>query len=203
MGKDGNIRVTETELIPELTTAKALQDPVRYVKNIGQNASVQWLLNSFDTKTTYGKLKERKDWGSITPDFRKNVRVGEDGMVKDTAEIDEALANILKGSGVANVLNKTVLPAYYAVQGKQFYQPYNEEVFGGGGEDRGNPSKPYGVPELIDRAMVQYSHPLYYGVDDAMSEKSMSQAQKASMRSKAKKVQRVQDYLNSLDGGEE
>lgn len=181
--KNGNNKVTETEIVPILTSIKASAEPERYLEKFGTNATIQWAIDNFSAKDKYGRIKERSDWKDITPDFRKQVRY-KDGIIDDNAEIDEMIASFARGIPGVGWLNKTAIPATYNAIGKEVYQPYNNQVFA---SPHGNPNKPYGTEEIGARLKTEYTHDIRPGVDTPMDIGSLSklniQAQKR--RSKA------------------
>lgn len=164
--KNGNNKVTETEVVPILTSIKATAEPEKYLEKFGTNATVQWAIDNFSAKDKYGRIKERSDWKDVTPDFQKQVRY-KDGAIEDNAELDEALASFARGVPITSWLNKTAIPAVYNALGKEVYQPYNDQVFA---SPHGNPRKPYGTEEIGARLKTEYTHDIRPGIDVPMDE---------------------------------
>lgn len=182
MDKDGNPKVTETEVTPELTTLKLLSDPLELALSTTTNAALLSTLGVLSAKNSYGSLKQRKEWGDILPDYRKNVRY-KDGIVQNYAEGDEILKSIFRLSGPARMLNQNILPLKGAIFNEPVYQPYNDQWFAGEG---GNPLKPVGKDELVNRVFNTYNHGIYSGVDDTISPKEERTLRKSLERKKQK-----------------
>lgn len=197
---DGNAKVTETEIIPSLTTLKLLQDPSRYVQNASKNASLAFLIDQLEPTNKYGRLKERADWKDITPDFQKNVRY-KDGLVKSTTEVDEQLAGLLKGSVPINFYNKTLAPIIGGLTGRQYYQPYNDQVLGRfEGEEGTYSTKPYGLQDVANRLMTNYEHPVYAGTDDTVEQNMIDKANRALGRRRSKQEIRAEEIAKRRRG---
>ena len=192
----GETRVTETDVIPELTTAKLLQDPAKMYKKFGTVAGVQTVLDIFNVKDKYGNLKKRGDWKDITPDFRKGVRY-KNGLVEETTDIDEILSGLWKMSVPGSYLNKTALPIYYGITGQQAYQPYNEQPLT---SPEGNPLKPIGLEELGQKVEQAYIHPVYQGTDDVIDENSLFKLQKTLNNKKTKEEVKAEELLKKKRG---
>lgn len=180
--KTGNTKVTTTEMIPILTTAKLLskEGAVDYLTNIGQGAAIGAIVNDlFSTKDKYGRIKQRSDWKNIQPEFTKQVRY-KDGVVQTTPDLDEQVASLLRRNNFAVFMNKTALPIYGELTGQKFYQPYNDQVFA---SPQGNPKQDLDSQRLIDRALTNYTRPLREGEDTSISpEQQMKLQQKAEQR---------------------
>lgn len=176
-----SIRVRETELIPGLTAAKAITSPQRYLLNTTKYAPLAWAMNMAKAQTEYGGIKERKDWKNIQPDYQRGVRY-KNGIVQDNMEIDEIGATVVKET-LLPFINKTALPIYYGLQGKQSYLPYSESLFT---SPEGNPKKPYGIPEVTRRLMTEYEHAAYPGVDYPITQKKEKQLTKSVKKRQTK-----------------
>ena len=194
--RTGETRVTETEVIPVLTTAKLLQDPSKMYKKFGTVAGVQTVLDIFNVKDKYGNLKKRGDWKDITPDFRKGIRY-KNGLVEETTDIDEILSGFGKMSVPGSFLNKTALPIYYGITGQQAYQPYNEQLLT---SPEGNPLKPLGFEELGQKVEQAYIHPVYQGTDDVIDENSLLKLQKTLGNKRTREEVRAEELLKRRRG---
>lgn len=169
--KNGNTKVTETEIIPILTTLKTANDPMKILTAADKNATIGFLTEPFKTTDKYGRMKLRKEWGDIVPDYRTNKRY-KDGMIQEVPELDEIVKEYARGSVPMRFLNQTVIPLSEAFTGEATFQPYNDQLFVG---NEGNPLKPYGLSKLQDRALTQYTHNVFPGQDDVISDKTERQ----------------------------
>lgn len=182
---DGNMKVTESEIVPVDTSIKFITNPYEYAKKFGAVASIQNFLNYFDTRNKFNYLKRRSNYKepftgrNIYPDFVKKVRLDENGVVKDNAEIDEVLASMGRDTAFVKIMNDDILPMYNNLQDKPFYKPYNNQVFGG---PEGDPTKPYNIPEILNRATAQYEHNALPGVDIPRTEGELQRINKNLQR---------------------
>lgn len=182
MGADGNPKATETEVTPELTTLKLLRDPLQLLMDTQTNASVVTLLGVLNPQDSRGNLKQRKDWGNILPDFRKNVRY-EDGMIQKYNKGDEIVKSLFRVSGPGRIINSDIIPAAGVISNTPVYQPYNDQFLVG---EEGNPLKPIGKEELLNRVFNTYEHSVYPGEDDIIAPKTEGSLLKSLNRRQGK-----------------
>lgn len=200
--KTGNSKVTETELVPILTTLKFAQNPGEYFMRADKNASLGAVLGAFDPKDKYGRLKRRSSdiipitGNKIYSDYQHNVRYNEKGEQVGVGW-DEAFISLAKMTPAMQLYNKTLSPiASEAMkmatgdQGYQIYQPYNDQL---GPSTQGNVYKPYGMHEIKNRLLTNYEHNPIPGEDYLVDSNQLQKYESSEERSKAKTLKALQE----------
>lgn len=182
MGKDGSPKAVSVEVLPQQSSLRAMTS-LDYLTNSAKNATFAWAMDMIKTKNQYGKLKERSKYpDNISLDYQRNVRI-KDGKIVDNVELDELAKTILRESILYRGINGTYVPMIYGLTGKQVYQPYNDQFMVGEG---GNPNKPIGPEQVLQRLKGEYEHNIIPGVDDTITPKKEAQL-KRSMAKRATK----------------
>lgn len=191
MGKDGSPKAVSVEVLPQQSSLRAMTS-LDYLTNSAKNATFAWAMDMIKTKNQYGKLKERSKYpDNMSLDYQRNVRI-KDGKIVDNVELDELAKTILRESVLYRGINGTYAPMMYGLTGKQVYQPYNDQFMVGEG---GNPSKPIGPEQVLQRLKGEYEHNIIPGVDDTIAPKKEAQLKRnmakrtAKARSRAEAVQ--------------
>lgn len=182
--KTGESKAVEIEAIPMLSSLKAAtpEGMLKLMTNSSKNATLGWAFNMLKANDEYGRLKERKYWKDIKPDYQRKVRY-KNGIIQDTIEADEAGMTMLRETVLGTFANKMAAPLIYGALGKQSYQPYSDQFMAG---PEGNPNKPYGPKEVYQRLLTEYEHDLIPGVDLPISPKKEAQLTKAMNKKQAK-----------------
>lgn len=182
MGKDGSPKAVSVEVLPQQSSLRAMTS-LDYLTNSAKNATFAWAMDMIKNKNQYGKLKERSKYPeNMSLDYQRNVRI-KDGKIVDNVELDELAKTILRESVLYRGINGTYAPLLYGLTGKQVYQPYNDQFMVGEG---GNPNKPIGPEQVLQRLRGEYEHNIIPGVDDTISPKKEMQLQKSVAKRKAK-----------------
>lgn len=191
MGKDGSPKAVSVEILPQQSSLRAMTS-LDYLTNSAKNATFAWAMDMIKTKNQYGKLKERSKYPDrMSLDYQRNVRI-KNGKIVDNVELDELAKTILRESVLYRGINGTYAPLLYGLTGKRVYQPYNDQFMVGEG---GNPNKPIGPEQVLQRLRGEYEHNIIPGVDDTITPKKEMQLQrnmnkrKAKARSKAEAAQ--------------
>lgn len=191
MGRDGSPKAVSVEVLPQQSSLRAMTS-LDYLTNSAKNATFAWAMDMIKTKNQYGKLMERLKYPDrMSLDYQRNVRI-KGGKIVDNVELDELAKTILRESVLYRGINGTYAPLLYGLTGKQVYQPYNDQFMVGEG---GNPNKPIGPEQVLQRLRGEYEHNIIPGVDDTITPKKEMQLQrnmgkrKAKARSKAEAAQ--------------
>ena len=207
--RNGNAKVTETEMIPILTTLKFFENPGEYFMKADKNASIGAILGAFDEKDKYGRLKRRSSdvvpltGNKIYSDYQHNVRYNEKGE-RVGVGWDEAFNSLAKTTVPIQMYNKTIAPVAGSIINKvnpeyQTYTPYNDQLFT---DSNGNPMKPYGVHEVANRLLTNYEHNPIAGEDYTITEKELERLERLEDRSKRKAEKARQDALRRKGGNQ-
>ena len=200
--KTGNAKVTETELIPILTTLKFAQNPGEYFMRADKNASIGAVLGAFDPKDKYGRLKRRSSdivqitGNKIYSDYQHNVRYNEKGEQVGVGW-DEAFNSLAKMTPAMQLYNKTLSPIASEVmqtvtgdENYQIFQPYNDQL---APSTQGNVYKPYGMHEVKNRLLTSYEHNPIPGEDYLVDNSQLQKYESSEERSKAKTLKALQE----------
>lgn len=185
--KTGDGKIVETEIVPLITSVKAASPKglADLLTKTSKNATFGWAANLLSAKDEYGRIKEMKNWGDITPDYQRNVRIGKDGKIQEMATPKEILIGLASSTVGGQILSKTIAPLSWGILGEQSYKPYSDQLFVGPG---GNPRKPYGPHEVANRLLTNYEHGIRKGYDIPYDEVQLQKLQVAA-RAKADKAE--------------
>lgn len=187
--KDGEKKVTETEVIPIQSSLRLATTPDYFV-NAEKNALFSWAMDMVKVKDQYGRLKERAKWSKdLLPDYQRKVRY-KNGVITDNAELDEIFANMIRNTVPYRNINGTLAPLIYGAMNKPAYQPYNEQFMVGPG---GNPDKPATPEKVFQRLRGEYEHPVIEGKDDELTQKKQAQLLKSANKKQIKRENKRQE----------
>lgn len=188
MGRDGSPKAVSVEVLPQQSSLRAMTS-LDYLTNSAKNATFAWAMDMIKTKNQYGKLKERSKYPDrMSLDYQRNVRI-KDGKIVDNVELDELAKTVMRESVLYRGINGTYAPLLYGLTGKQVYQPYNDQFMVGEG---GNPNKPIGPEQVLQRLKGEYEHNIIPGVDDTITPKKEMQLQRNMAKRKAKARSRAE-----------
>ncbi|MBP5596340.1 MAG: hypothetical protein J6Y02_13215 [Pseudobutyrivibrio sp.] len=199
LDKTGTPKSVSVEVLPQQSSLRALTS-LDYLTNSAKNATFAWAMDMIKTKNQYGKLKERSKYpDSISLDYQRNVRI-KDGKIVDNVELDELAKTLMRESVLYRGINGTYAPMLYGLAGKQVYQPYNDQFMVGEG---GNPNKPIGPGQVLQRLKGEYEHNIIPGIDDTIAPKKEIQFKKNMVKRTAKaKARRSREEAIMQDKGD-
>lgn len=172
--RTGQIKEASVEWTPQMNTFKLVTQPKeQFFKNDLQAPVLVKIMNAAQGKDQYGralKRAEKDPSGRLQHLYKGGDRylMTERGIVPQGARADEIISTFAKETiGILNAANKVALPIAGSLTGQQFYQPYDQSMFGSFGGDEtqnnilsgGDPRKPREFGDVFNAFTGFYSQP--------------------------------------------